>query len=161
VVWRSGRKTKDWQCKVIIPIHKKGNLTTGPPLSLASLEKCMPSALKKDAAKQLNQSWMIPSSVFVVAVALQTKCSLSSKYKKSWECAKDVYACFVDLKKAYDRVPRENLWEMLREYAVDGRLLLAVKSLYSCSEVCVRVGAVESQPVVLDSDKGVCCHHSS
>jgi len=30
--------------------------------------------------------------------------------------------------------------------SVDGRLLLAVKSLYSCSEVCVRVGGVKSQP---------------
>jgi len=47
--------------------------------------------------------------------------------------------------------PRESIWpgsswkalEVLREYGVDGRLLLAVKSLYSCSEVCVRVGRVK------------------
>jgi len=29
---------------------------------------------------------------------------------------------------------------------VDGRLLLAVKSLYSCSEICARVGRVKSRP---------------
>jgi len=51
--------------------------------------------------------------------------------EESWEHAKDVYACFVDLEKAHDRVTREKLWGVL---GVDGRLLLAVKSRYSCSE---------------------------
>jgi len=41
------------------------------------------------------------------------------------------------------------LWGVLREYGVDDRLLLAVKSLYSCSEVCVRVGRVKSRPFTI------------
>jgi len=56
-------------------------------------------------------------------------------FEKSWEYAKDVCTCFVDLQKAYDRVPREQLWEALPEYGVDCRLLLTVKSVYSCSDV--------------------------
>jgi len=50
-----------------------------------------------------------------------------------------------------------------REYGVRGNQLLAVKSMYSCSEVCVRVGGVNHNhpPRVLHSEKGVCCHHSS
>ncbi|KAK5873269.1 hypothetical protein PBY51_018325 [Eleginops maclovinus] len=47
--------------------------------------------------------------------------------------------CFVDLEKAYDRVPREILWEVLREYGVRGSLLRGIQSLYSQSESCVRV----------------------
>jgi len=43
-------------------------------------------------------------------------------------------------------IPREKLWGVLSEYGVDGRLLLALKSLYSCSNVCVRVGRFKSQP---------------
>jgi len=35
---------------------------------------------------------------------------------------------------------------VLREYCDDGRLLLASKSLYSCSEVYIRVGGIKSQP---------------
>jgi len=38
------------------------------------------------------------------------------------------------------------LWGVLQEYAVDNCLSLAAKSLYSCSDVCVRVGRVTSQP---------------
>ena len=40
-------------------------------------------------------------------------------FAKSWEDAKDVYICFVDLDKADDRVPRENLWGVFRECSVD------------------------------------------
>jgi len=35
----------------------------------------------------------------------------------------------------------EKLWRVLREYGAAGCLLLDIKSLYSCSEVCVRVGS--------------------
>jgi len=66
--------------------------------------------------------------------------------EKSWECAKDVYTCFVDLEKAYDRVTREKLSGVFPENGVDDRLLLAVKSLYSCSDVFVIVGRVKPQP---------------
>jgi len=70
---------------------------------------------------------MISSAVFVAAVALQNKLPLSSEFfKKSWEDAKDVCACFVDLGKIYGRVRREKLWGVLREHGVDGCLLLAV-----------------------------------
>jgi len=58
--------------------------------------------------------------------------------------AKHDYTCSVDVEKAFDRFPCEKLSIMLREYGVDGRLLLAVISLYSCLEVCVRVGRDKS-----------------
>ncbi|KAK5906143.1 hypothetical protein CgunFtcFv8_002034 [Champsocephalus gunnari] len=54
--------------------------------------------------------------------------------------------CFVDLEKAYDQVPRELLWEVLREYRVRGSLLRAIQSLYSQSESCVRVLGSKSDP---------------
>jgi len=57
--------------------------------------------------------------------------TFQQNFEKSWEYAKDAFTCFVDLEKAYDRVPCEKLRGVLREYGVDGRLLLAVKSLYS------------------------------
>ena len=36
---------------------------------------------------------------------------------------KDLFACFVDLEKVHDRVPRDKLWKVLREYRLDGLLL--------------------------------------
>ncbi|KAI3356573.1 hypothetical protein L3Q82_017772 [Scortum barcoo] len=43
-----------------------------------------------------------------------------------WEFAQPVHMCFVDLEKAFDRVPRGILWGVLREYGVRGPLLRAV-----------------------------------
>ena len=50
-----------------------------------------------------------------------------------------VFACFVDLEQAYDRVPRDKLWKVLQEYGVNGQLLRAIKLFYCRPEVCVRV----------------------
>ena len=53
---------------------------------------------------------------------------------------KDVYFAFLDLEKAYDRVDRDAMWNVLRLYGIGGRLLRGVKSLYVGSKACVRVG---------------------
>jgi len=72
--------------------------------------------------------------------------TLQQIFEKSWEFAKYVHVCFVDLEKAYDWVPRGKLRVVLPDYGVGYRTLLTAKSLYSFSEVCVRAGGVESQP---------------
>ena len=39
--------------------------------------------------------------------------ALQRIFEKSWEYAKEVDACFVDLQKANDRIPRDKLWAVL------------------------------------------------
>ena len=53
---------------------------------------------------------------------------------------KDVYFAFLDLEKAYYRVDRDAMGNILRVYGIGGRLLRGVKSLYVGSKACVRVG---------------------
>ena len=53
---------------------------------------------------------------------------------------KDMYFAFLDLEKAYDRVHRDAMWNVLRLYGIGGRLLRGVKSLYVGSKAWVRVG---------------------
>ena len=54
--------------------------------------------------------------------------TLQQIFEKSWQYAKDVYTCLVEFKKPYDR---QKFWGVLREYSVDGPLLLAVGSVLS------------------------------
>ena len=51
-------------------------------------------------------------------------------FEKSWEYAKEVNACFVDLEKAYDCIPKEKLWAVLLQYGIGGQILTAINSLY-------------------------------
>ena len=43
--------------------------------------------------------------------------------EKAREKKRRVYVGFIDLEKAYDRVNREALWQVLRMYVVGGKLL--------------------------------------
>jgi len=67
-------------------------------------------------------------------------------FKVSLEYSKDVYTCFVDLRKHMTRSLMKSLGECWVSSA-DGRLLLVVKSMHSCSEVCV--GRVTSQLFII------------
>ena len=49
-----------------------------------------------------------------------------------------MYVDFIDLEKAYDRVNREALWQVLKMYDVGGKLLSGIKSMYVDSSACVR-----------------------
>ena len=51
-----------------------------------------------------------------------------------------MYFAFLDLEKAYDRVDRDAVRNVLRLNGIGGRLLRGVKSLYVGSKACVRVG---------------------
>ena len=77
--------------------------------------------------------------------------TLKQIFEKSWEYSKDLFACFVDLEKAYDRVPQDKLWKVLREYGVNGQLFGAIRSFCCRPEVCVRVNGKQSC-------KGAFCH---
>ena len=57
-----------------------------------------------------------------------------------------MYTYFVDLEKAYNRVPRDKLWAALLEYDVRGQQLAAIKLLYKKSKVCVRVNGMKIKP---------------
>ena len=71
--------------------------------------------------------------------------SLRQISEKMCEKERPLYLCFIDLEKAYDRVDRKGVWEVLKMYGIGGRTLGAVKSFYEGSKACVRVDNKESE----------------
>ena len=106
----------------------------------------MPNVLKRNAGE------IMESKLKDGQCGFRPDCSTTDQiftlrqiFEKSWEYAKDVFACFVDLEKAYDRIPQDKPWLVLQEFGIYGHLLMAVKSLYCQPEVCVRVNGKQSK----------------
>ncbi len=57
----------------------------------------------------------------------------------------ELYAAFMDLEKAYDRVSWLALWDVLKIYGVGGKLLSAVKSFYEEASACVKISGETSE----------------
>ena len=55
---------------------------------------------------------------------------LKGLMEKCRERKKEMFICFVDLQKAFDRVDRGEMWSCLERRGVGGRLLRAFRSLY-------------------------------
>ncbi|KAK3507178.1 hypothetical protein QTP70_009513 [Hemibagrus guttatus] len=118
IVWRSGTVPLDWATGVVIPLFKKGDQRVCfnyRGITLLSL----------------------PGKVYCRVLERRVRPVLEG----SWEFAQPVHMCFVDLEKAFNRVPHGILWEVLWEYGVRGPLLRAVRSLYNQSRSLVRIAS--------------------
>ena len=58
---------------------------------------------------------------------------------------KKTWLAFLDLKKAYDSVWREGLWEKMNKYGLVGKFLRVCQALYSNVKARLRVGSLLSE----------------
>ena len=145
LMWTTGEVPADWTKAVIVPIHKKGSkmiCSNYRGISLLSIP-CKVYTRKLDGrVRSITESKVMEvqggfrrgrSCVDQVFTIRQ----LSEKVlEKNGQMA---VAC-ADLEKAYDNVCREKLWRLLDEYGVKGNLMKAIRSLYTGSQACARVG---------------------
>ena len=79
-------------------------------------------------------------------------------YSKEVRCA--IYACFIDLRKAYDSIDRGTLWKVLQWYGIDGNLLDMIELLYLDMKACIRVGESRTEGGLQPHGRGearMCC----
>ena len=50
-----------------------------------------------------------------------------------------LYVCFIDFKKAFDLIDRNNLWLILKKNGIKGKMYMAVRSMYEVVKESVRV----------------------
>ncbi|KAK3564781.1 hypothetical protein QTP86_026411, partial [Hemibagrus guttatus] len=139
----------DWATGVVVPLFKKGDrrvCSNYRGITLLSLPGKVYSRILERRVRPLvepriqeEQCGFRPSRG-----TLDQLYTLHRVLEGSWEFAQPVHMCFVDLEKAFDRVPRGILWEVLWEYGVHGPLLRAVRSLYNRSRSLVHIASCKS-----------------
>ena len=60
--------------------------------------------------------------------------------EKTREFQKNIYLCFIDYVKAFDRVDHNTLWEILKELGIPDHLTCLLRNLYAGQEATVRTG---------------------
>ncbi|KAK3520218.1 hypothetical protein QTP70_019360 [Hemibagrus guttatus] len=149
IAWQSGTVPLDWVTGVVVPLFKKGDrrvCSNYRGITLLSLPGKVYSRVLERRVRPLvepriqeEQCGFRPSRG-----TLDQLYTLHRVLEGSWEFAQPVHMCFVDLEKAFDRVPRGILWEVLWEYGVRGPLLRAVRSLYNRSRSLVHIASCKS-----------------
>ena len=60
--------------------------------------------------------------------------------KKARKFQKNIYFCFIDYVKAFDRVDHNKLWKILKEMGIPDHLTCLLRNLYAGQEATVRTG---------------------
>ncbi|CAF3293547.1 unnamed protein product [Rotaria sp. Silwood2] len=149
VVWKTGEAPADWQTGIVIPIFEKGDqreCSNYRGITLLSLPGKVFARIIERRCQQIVEPQIQENQWGFRAGRSTTDqiFTLQQIIEKSWEFAKPIYALFVDLEKAYDRVPRNILWNVLKEYDIQDQLLSAIQSLYKNCQSCVRINGSKS-----------------
>jgi Reverse transcriptase (RNA-dependent DNA polymerase) len=143
-VWEEEKLPKDWTKGIICPIYKDGDKRDTSNYRGITLL----SIVGKVYAQIINERLMrwsernkvlveeqggfrphrgCPDQLFSLVEILQNRGKQAT------------FCCFIDVKKAFDRVFRAGLWKRIAEEGVRGKMWRIVKSVYETVESCVKV----------------------
>ncbi|GAA5949593.1 hypothetical protein JCM10213_002611 [Rhodosporidiobolus nylandii] len=144
----SGEVPLDWLLSFLVPIEKRTTVATDPSTYRGiTLESCALKLLSTLLNRRLEEwatfSNALPeqqqgfrklfrteNAAFILLMALER-----ARHEK-----KDVYTCFVDLKKAFDSVDRELLWSRLASYGAKGPVVSLIQHIYRYMRTQVKLG---------------------
>ena len=140
---------KDWKDSIIINCFKgKGDATDrGNYRGLKLLEHVM-KILERVIDKLIREQVEIDSMQFGFMPGRSTTDAIfivRQLQEKFLAKGKTLYLAFVDLEKAFDRVPREVVWWAMRKMKVPEVLVRAVQAMYHNASARVRVGTSLSE----------------
>jgi hypothetical protein len=141
---------QDWMDSLLVPLYKgKGDAREcgsyrGVKLlehGMKVLERILEKRLRQRIEVDDMQYGFMPGRGTIDAIFILRQ--LQEKYLGKKKC---LYYCFVDLEKAFDRVPRKVIEFALRKKGVEEKLVQTVMRLYEGARTRVRVDSEVSEP---------------
>ena len=144
-VWREGRVPEEWRDAEMVPLPKKGDLSSCDNWRGISLLSVCGKAFARILSRRLRlvAQRVLPESQCGFRPGRGTNdmvFTASQLAERAKEFGITLFLVFVDLRKAYDSVPREALWRVLLQFGVPVKLVSLIKGLHEGMEVRVRVG---------------------
>ena len=165
-IWETESVPRDWQSQILVPLHKK--------VSQAICNNYRGIALPSIPGKVFAKAILNQFNPRAEQLLHQSQCgfshgrgcadqlfSLQVLIEKAHEFHQPLYACFIDLKKAYDSVHRDSLWHILKQtYHLPEKLLTIIHVLQEDCTVAVRAYRKTSDMFLLlvVFVKAVCWH---
>ncbi|KAL5176375.1 LINE-1 retrotransposable element ORF2 protein [Glycine soja] len=152
-IMRSKRMPEEWRRSTLVPIYKnKGDIQNcanyrGIKLMSHTMKLCervIERRLRKETQVTENQFGFMPGRSTMEAIYLLRR--VMEQYRMAQQ---DLHLIFIDLEKAYDRVPREILWKALEKKGVRVAYIRAIQDMYDRVSTSVRTQGGESDDFLI------------
>ena len=156
-IWRSESVPTDWTKGLIVPIWKgKGDrqdCSNYRGVTLLSVPgKVFARLLLKRIRSHLLATQRPEQSGFTPKKSTTDRIlALRVLIERRLEYRQKLLAAYVDLKKAFDSVHRESLWELLRLRGIPAKLISLISALYSDTRSAVKCGGSISDSFLVGS----------
>uniref|UniRef100_A0A8I6Y6K2 Reverse transcriptase domain-containing protein n=1 Tax=Hordeum vulgare subsp. vulgare TaxID=112509 RepID=A0A8I6Y6K2_HORVV len=142
LIFRSNKMPEEWRWSILVPIFKnKGDVqscTNYRGIKLMShtmklWERVIEHRLRRLTSVTKNQFGFMPGRSTMEAIFLVRQ--LMERYR---EQNKDLHMVFIDLEKAYDKIPRNVMWWAFEKHKVPIKYITLIKDMYDNVVTSVR-----------------------
>ncbi|HYS62000.1 MAG TPA: reverse transcriptase family protein [Gemmatimonadales bacterium] len=149
-LYREEKVPDEFKMAIVIPLFKKGDMSNLKNYRGISLLNTCYKIYAKILAKRLAEYAEGKLSESQNGFRKGRSCTDASYtvkllMEKRVEHNLETHICFIDLEKAYDRVNRNKLFEVLNDLGVSGKIRRVIQSIYNNTKIQIRIGSKLSE----------------